>query len=116
MYLYEYIFDLPLTWSADYTEKHIRQEGNDKSMLTNIYWLYLSSHYHLCLLIFFVVDFENEGRNAEKTKKHLEMEKSLRDKAYVPKVYWDHTSKRVLTAEWIDGVKITDQEGIQRLN
>ncbi|CAG8527790.1 8814_t:CDS:10 [Diversispora eburnea] len=75
MYLYEYIFDLPLTWSADYTEKHIRQE----------------------------VDFENEGRNAEKTTKHLEMEKSLRNKAYIPKIHWDYTSKRVLTAEWIDG-------------
>ncbi|RHZ82009.1 hypothetical protein Glove_115g30 [Diversispora epigaea] len=86
MYLYEYIFDLPLTWSANYTEKHIRQE----------------------------VDFENEGRNAEKTNKHLEMEKSLRNKAYIPKIFWDYTSKRVLTAEWIDGVKITDQEGIRR--
>jgi len=60
------------------------------------------------------VDFINEGKNSEKAKKHFEQIRSLRDKVYVPKVFWDYSSDRVLTCEWIDGVKVTDQEGLKR--
>ncbi|CAG8765902.1 4172_t:CDS:2, partial [Dentiscutata heterogama] len=59
-------------------------------------------------------DFENEGRNSERVRSEFEKERSFNDKVYVPKVFWDQTSKRVLTAEWIDGIKITDREGLQR--
>ncbi|CAG8769499.1 825_t:CDS:2, partial [Acaulospora morrowiae] len=52
--------------------------------------------------------------NAEKARKNFEMERSLRDKVYIPKVFWENTSKRVLTTEWIDGVKVNDQKGLQR--
>ena len=31
---------------------------------------------------------------------------------YVPKVHWELTSKRVLTAEWIDGCRVTDKAAI----
>ena len=31
---------------------------------------------------------------------------------YVPKVHWELTSKRVLTAEWIDGCRATDKAAI----
>ena len=31
---------------------------------------------------------------------------------YVPQVEWDLTSKRVLTAEWIDGCRVTDKKAI----
>ncbi|GLJ27534.1 hypothetical protein SUGI_0540290 [Cryptomeria japonica] len=31
----------------------------------------------------------------------------------VPKIYWDFTRKSVLTMEWIDGIKLTDKEGIE---
>ena len=34
---------------------------------------------------------------------------------YVPHVHWKLTSKRVLTAEWIDGCKSSDRESIQRM-
>ena len=33
----------------------------------------------------------------------------------VPDIYWDYTSRRVLTMEYIDGVKITDYEGMKRI-
>ncbi|CAG5116393.1 unnamed protein product [Candidula unifasciata] len=55
------------------------------------------------------LDFENEGRNGERCSKDLGHLKFV----YVPKVYWDMTSKRVLTAEYIDGVKINNLEGIK---
>ena len=32
-----------------------------------------------------------------------------------PSIYWDFTSRRVLTMEWIEGVKLTDKEGMRRL-
>lgn len=32
----------------------------------------------------------------------------------VPKIYWDFTCKAVLTMEWIDGIKLTDQAALER--
>ncbi|KAH9304656.1 hypothetical protein KI387_009060, partial [Taxus chinensis] len=34
----------------------------------------------------------------------------------VPKIYWDFTRKSVLTMEWIDGIKLTDSEGVKEAN
>ncbi|OMO61522.1 hypothetical protein CCACVL1_23449 [Corchorus capsularis] len=31
----------------------------------------------------------------------------------VPKIYWDLTRKAVLTMEWIDGIKLTDEAGLK---
>lgn len=55
------------------------------------------------------LDFENEAANAERCAADL---KGL---ATVPRIHWDLTSKRVLTMDWIDGVKINDKEGIRSL-
>lgn len=30
----------------------------------------------------------------------------------VPKIYWDYTTKGVLTMEWIEGIKLTDRESL----
>ncbi|KAH6571722.1 hypothetical protein BASA61_004584 [Batrachochytrium salamandrivorans] len=73
---FEWVFDLPLSWSADYIEKHLRQE----------------------------TDFINEGRNSERAAQAILQVPDLRSRVYVPKVYWDLTSRRILTCEWIDGV------------
>ncbi|GLT56902.1 hypothetical protein SLA2020_299150 [Shorea laevis] len=32
----------------------------------------------------------------------------------VPKVYWDFTRKAVLTMEWVDGIKLTDEIGLKK--
>lgn len=32
----------------------------------------------------------------------------------VPKIYWDHTRRAVLTMEWIDGIKLTDELGLKK--
>ncbi|XP_068789662.1 uncharacterized aarF domain-containing protein kinase 5 isoform X1 [Struthio camelus] len=55
------------------------------------------------------LDFENEGRNAERCAR------DLRDFSYVvvPRVHWDKCSKRVLTADYCEGCKITNVEGIR---
>ncbi|KAK2887248.1 hypothetical protein Q8A67_015476 [Cirrhinus molitorella] len=56
------------------------------------------------------LDFENEGRNSERCAEELKHFKFV----VVPKVFWDLTSKRVLTAEFCDGCKINNVREIQR--
>ncbi|XP_059412765.1 uncharacterized aarF domain-containing protein kinase 5 isoform X3 [Carassius carassius] len=56
------------------------------------------------------LDFENEGRNSERCAEELKHFKFV----VVPKVFWDLTSKRVLTAEFCPGCKINNVEEIQR--
>ncbi|OPJ56771.1 ABC1 kinase family protein [Alkalithermobacter paradoxus] len=50
------------------------------------------------------LDYNFEGRNCEKFIEIFKNDKNT----YIPKVYWDYTSKKVLTLEKIDGVKISD--------
>lgn len=56
------------------------------------------------------LDFENEGRNSERCAEELKHFKFV----VVPKVFWEQTSKRVLTAEFCEGCKINNVEEIKR--
>eukprot|EP00471_Norrisiella_sphaerica_P005560 CAMPEP_0184489228 /NCGR_PEP_ID=MMETSP0113_2-20130426/14844_1 /TAXON_ID=91329 /ORGANISM="Norrisiella sphaerica, Strain BC52" /LENGTH=549 /DNA_ID=CAMNT_0026872533 /DNA_START=94 /DNA_END=1743 /DNA_ORIENTATION=- len=56
-------------------------------------------------------DFRQEARNADRARLGLPKEST----AYIPEIYPEYTTKRVLTMEWIDGVKMTDTEGIKKL-
>jgi aarF domain-containing kinase len=58
-------------------------------------------------------DFQNEASNSERMAQLVSDEPRLRDRVYIPKVYHDLSSKRVMTAEWIEGVRLWDKEGIQ---
>ena len=61
--------------------------------------------------IFEEMDYINEANNAEKFKKlHSE-----NDKIAVPLIYREATSRRVLTMEWIDGIKLTNIEAVKNL-
>lgn len=50
------------------------------------------------------LDFINEGRNVEIFAKNF----TDFDKVYVPEVFWDYTTEKILTTEFIDGIKISD--------
>ena len=41
-------------------------------------------------------------------------ESRLRGRVYIPKVYRELSSKRVMTAEWIEGVRLWDKETLTR--
>ncbi|XP_060099136.1 uncharacterized aarF domain-containing protein kinase 5 isoform X2 [Heteronotia binoei] len=56
------------------------------------------------------LDFENEARNGERCARELEHFSFV----VVPRVYWDKSSKRVLTADFYEGCKINDVDGIRR--
>ncbi|MDA1003641.1 MAG: AarF/UbiB family protein [Chloroflexi bacterium] len=52
----------------------------------------------------FEVDFIHEGRAAERLAALL----SSRDDVVIPHIYWERSSRRVLTMDYIDGIKISD--------
>ncbi|MEN9206317.1 MAG: AarF/ABC1/UbiB kinase family protein [Thermostichales cyanobacterium DRC_bins_46] len=54
------------------------------------------------------VDYLNEGRNADTFRRNF------RDvpKIAVPRVYWRYTSRRMLTLEYLPGIKISDYEAL----
>jgi predicted unusual protein kinase regulating ubiquinone biosynthesis (AarF/ABC1/UbiB family) len=54
--------------------------------------------------LFEETDYQNEGRNAEKFAANFKGDPLIK----VPKIYWDYSSYRVLTLEWIHGVKLTE--------
>lgn len=59
-------------------------------------------------------DFENEADNSEKMAELVAGESRLRGRVYVPKVYRELSSRRVMTAEWIEGVRLWDKNSITR--
>jgi predicted unusual protein kinase regulating ubiquinone biosynthesis (AarF/ABC1/UbiB family) len=61
--------------------------------------------------IFEEMDYIHEGENAER---FFELYGSMKD-IYVPKIYWEYTNRRVLTMEWINGLKLTQPEKIADL-
>ncbi len=50
------------------------------------------------------MDYLAEGRNAERFRDNFKDWQNI----YVPKIYWSHTSKKVLTLEFIRGTKVID--------
>lgn len=54
-------------------------------------------------------DFESEARNSEVMRKLVESEPALKGRVYIPQVYPEFTTKRVLVTEWIEGVRLWDK-------
>jgi ubiquinone biosynthesis protein len=50
------------------------------------------------------MDYRREGHNADRFRRKFADETAL----HIPKVYWDYTSRRVLTLERLSGIKIDD--------
>lgn len=57
-------------------------------------------------------DFQNEAKNADNMRRLVLAEPRLSDRVYIPQIYPELSSKRVMTAEWIEGVRLWDKEGI----
>ncbi|XP_044462867.1 uncharacterized protein slr1919 isoform X2 [Mangifera indica] len=78
------------------------------------------------------IDYIQEGKNAERfaslygcypCKEQKRDRKASGQNAFepkkancvkVPKIHWDLTRKAVLTMEWIDGIKLTDESGLRK--
>jgi len=59
-------------------------------------------------------DFVNEADNSVRMKEFVANESRLRGKVYIPQVYRELSSKRVMTAEWIEGVRLWDKDSLTR--
>jgi predicted unusual protein kinase regulating ubiquinone biosynthesis (AarF/ABC1/UbiB family) len=59
--------------------------------------------------LFEEIDYENEGRNAEKFATNFQDDPTVK----VPAIYWRYTTKTVLTLEWINGIKLTDLAAVK---
>jgi predicted unusual protein kinase regulating ubiquinone biosynthesis (AarF/ABC1/UbiB family) len=60
--------------------------------------------------LFEEMDYVHEGQNAE----HFASLFKTMPEIYVPQIYWEYTRRRVLTMEWVDGIKLTRLGDIQR--
>ena len=54
------------------------------------------------------LDLRHEAASASELRENLEAESGF----FVPRIDWTRTSRRVLTLEWIDGIKLTDREAL----
>ena len=55
------------------------------------------------------LDFVHEGKNAEAVAGALLRRSDVR----VPGIVWEHTTRRVLVMEFLEGIKITDREALE---
>jgi ABC1 atypical kinase-like domain len=63
-------------------------------------------------LIYREIDYIAEAANAQRFN---ELYAGVTD-IFVPQVYSDYTTNKVLTMEWVDGFRLTDQESLRRFN
>ncbi|XP_021762192.1 protein ACTIVITY OF BC1 COMPLEX KINASE 3, chloroplastic-like [Chenopodium quinoa] len=56
------------------------------------------------------LNYVQEGKNARRFKKLY----ADKEDVFVPDIFWDYTSAKVLTMEWVDGVKLNEQITIER--
>lgn len=56
------------------------------------------------------LDYQREGHNADAIRRQFVND----DHVYIPRVYWDLTTARVITMERVRGIKITDREALNQ--
>lgn len=58
------------------------------------------------------IDYLQEGKNADRFRQNFHGYRGI----IVPKVYWQYTTKKVLTLEYLPGIKIDDRHTLQACN
>ena len=61
------------------------------------------------------LDFVKEASNASIMTALVANEPSLAGRVHIPQVYPEYSTSKVMTAEWIDGVRLSDRQAIRRL-
>jgi predicted unusual protein kinase regulating ubiquinone biosynthesis (AarF/ABC1/UbiB family) len=70
---------------------------------------WLGIYEECCRILWEEIDYLNEGRNADTFRRNFRAQDWVR----VPRVYWRYTSPRVLTLEYIPGIKISHYEALE---
>jgi predicted unusual protein kinase regulating ubiquinone biosynthesis (AarF/ABC1/UbiB family) len=76
----------------------------------------MAVYYEFERTVYEEIDFVTEAANAKRFKEMFKDDPTI----YIPKVYDEYVSRRVLVLEWVDGIKINDYaaleaEGIDRM-
>lgn len=61
------------------------------------------------MILYQEIDYIKEGKNADRFRYNFENYSGI----IVPKVYWEHTSHKVLTLEYLPGIKVDDRKTLQ---
>ncbi|MDB9511258.1 AarF/UbiB family protein [Kamptonema animale CS-326] len=62
-----------------------------------------------CRILWLEIDYLNEGRNADTFRRNFRNSDWVR----VPRVYWRYAAPRVLTLEYLPGIKISNYEALE---
>lgn len=62
-----------------------------------------------CRILWEEIDYLNEGRNADTFRRNFR----VYDWVKVPRIFWRYTSPRVLTLEYVPGIKISQYEALE---
>jgi aarF domain-containing kinase len=97
-----------------------RQTGWDLwafRVVSRVYsWYFDLPLYHLvpyvCERLMAETNFEFEADNSRKMRQLIQNEPRLSNRVYIPEVYSELSGQRVMTAEWIEGVRLWDKEGV----
>ena len=61
------------------------------------------------------IDYAADGQKShQKARGGESVSHGIGDRVKVPKIYWDLTRRAVLTMEWIDGIKLTDEISLKK--
>ncbi len=85
---------------ARYFQNH-REWGNNRD--------WLGIYDECCRILWEETDYLHEGRNADTFRRNFQKENWVR----VPRVYWKYASPKVLTLEYMPGIKISHYEAIE---
>lgn len=70
---------------------------------------WLGIYEECCRILWEEIDYLSEGRNADTFRRHFRAYEWVR----VPRVYWRYTSPRVLTLEYLPGIKVSHYEALE---
>jgi predicted unusual protein kinase regulating ubiquinone biosynthesis (AarF/ABC1/UbiB family) len=70
---------------------------------------WLGIYEECCRILYEEIDYLNEGRNADTFRRNFR----ACNWANVPRVFWRYTSKRILTLEYMPGIKISNYEALE---
>lgn len=62
-----------------------------------------------CRILYEEIDYLNEGRNADTFRRNFRGF----EWAQIPRVFWRYTSKRILTLEYMPGIKVSNYEALE---
>lgn len=69
---------------------------------------WLGIYEECCKILYEEIDYLNEGRNADQFRRNFREQEWV----YVPRVFWRYATPRVLTLEYVPGLKISNYDAI----